>query len=92
LLFASVPLAVALRASVPAVPEEQFVYVKVAVAPPAMVCDVRPPVQLAIATGVTAFAAAVPVFLTVSVAVNVCAVSTVEGLGAKDTAVRAAAA
>ncbi len=55
-LFASVPLAVVVRVSVPAVAAEQPVNEKVAVPPPAMACAAGVPVQAAIAVGVTAFA------------------------------------
>ncbi len=90
-LFASLPLAVALRVSVPAAAEEHPVYEKVAVAPPAIAWAAGvAPVQVAMAVGVTAFACAVPLFVTFRAAVNTCPVLAVVTLGVK-TPVMAAA-
>jgi len=80
-LFASVPLADALRLSVPEVAVEQPVYWKFTVAPPATAAAAGVPVHDAMAMGVTAFTVTVPPFLTASVAVKPCPVSTVVGLG-----------
>ncbi len=71
-LLASVPLAEALRLRVPLLEPEQFVYWKFAVAPPAIAWAAGVvPVQAAMAVGVTAFACAVPLFFTASVAVKI---------------------
>ncbi|HVP67809.1 MAG TPA: hypothetical protein VMT17_11160 [Anaeromyxobacteraceae bacterium] len=80
-LTASVPLADVLRLSVPELDDEQPVYWKFTVAPPATLVAAGVPVQEAIAMGVTAFAADVPPFVTARVAVKLWPVSTVVGLG-----------
>jgi uncharacterized membrane protein len=90
-LFASVPEAEAVRGNVQPVPLEQPVYWKFTVAPPAIGAATGVPLQPAITPGVTAFAWAVPLFLTASVAVNACPVLTVAWLGVS-VAERAAAA
>ncbi|HVP67811.1 MAG TPA: hypothetical protein VMT17_11170 [Anaeromyxobacteraceae bacterium] len=94
LLFASVPLAVALRESVPIVVDEQFVYWNGVVAPPEIDCDAGVPLHAEIAAGATPFAVAVPVFFTVRVSEKACPLSALVVTGAfgtSDTACRAAA-
>ncbi|HXJ79008.1 MAG TPA: hypothetical protein VMS64_10035 [Candidatus Methylomirabilis sp.] len=82
-LFASVPLAEVLSASVPVAVVEHPVKTKFTVVPPATTAAAGVPVHADMATAVTALAFAVPLFFTASVAVNVWLVSTVDWLGVR---------